>query len=642
MGLSNDLLTQFARITRDDNKAKTSTTKYGTAVKYGDEMYVRIDGSDMLTPMESTVVAKPGDRVVVTIENHQVVATGNLTTPSARSDTVGSLSDQVFHKVTADEIDAVNASLDNITAITVKTEYAEIVEADIEKLRAKLIDTEHLSADDIKAINAEIENLEAKVGTFEILSADELQAIFGEITNLKGYTADYTYVSAEILDAVKAQIKELKVTVIDAETGNFKFANVDFSNIGKAAMEYFYAQSGLIKDVTIGDQTITGELVGVTIRGDLIEGNTVVADKLVIKGKDGLYYKLNTDGVTTETEQTDYNSLNGQIIRAKSITAEKIKVEDLVAFGATIGGFKIGDTSIYSGVKESVDNKTRGIYMDNQGQIAFGDATNFIKYYKDQNGNYRLEVSAESIVFGSSGTDVEEAVKNAQAAADAAIVSSIEQFYHSDSPTELTGGKWSLVEPIWTDGKYVWRRTKNTYGDGHTDYTPSESGVCITGNTGTNGTSVEVTSSDITYATSASGTTAPTSGWGPNVPTVANGQYLWTKTVVNYSDGNSTTSYSVSYKGTNGADGKDAIVLSITSSNGTVFKNNSGSTVLTAHVFVGGVEQSITEAGVVENSLGSIKWYKGTDTTPVATAKTLTVSADDVTNTQTYKVQLEG
>lgn len=642
MGLSNDLLTQFARITRDDNKAKTSTTKYGTAVKYGDEMYVRIDGSDMLTPMESTVVAKPGDRVVVTIENHQVVATGNLTTPSARSDTVGSLSDQVFHKVTADEIDAVNASLDNITAITVKTEYAEIVEADIEKLRAKLIDTEHLSADDIKAINAEIENLEAKVGTFENLSADELQAIFGEITNLKGYTADYTYVSAEILDAVKAQIKELKVTVIDAETGNFKFANVDFSNIGKAAMEYFYAQSGLIKDVTIGDQTITGELVGVTIRGDLIEGNTVVADKLVIKGKDGLYYKLNTDGVTTETEQTDYNSLNGQIIRAKSITAEKIKVEDLVAFGATIGGFKIGDTSIYSGVKESVDNKTRGIYMDNQGQIAFGDATNFIKYYKDQNGNYRLEVSAESIVFGSSGTDVEEAVKNAQAAADAAIVSSIEQFYHSDSPTELTGGKWSLVEPIWTDGKYVWRRTKNTYGDGHTDYTPSESGVCITGNTGTNGTSVEVTSSDITYATSASGTTAPTSGWGPNVPTVANGQYLWTKTVVNYSDGNSTTSYSVSYKGTNGADGKDAIVLSITSSNGTVFKNNSGSTVLTAHVFVGGVEQSITEAGVVENSLGSIKWYKGTDTTPVATAKTLTVSADDVTNTQTYKVQLEG
>ena len=82
---------------------------------------------------------------------------------------------------------------------------------------------------------------------------------------------------------------------------------------------------------TSGDNgTITGNLIGVTISGDLIEGNTIVAEKLVIKGDDGLYYKLNTDGVTTESEQTDYNSLNGNVIRAKSVTAEKINVSDLV------------------------------------------------------------------------------------------------------------------------------------------------------------------------------------------------------------------------------------------------------------------------------------------------------------------------
>lgn len=86
--------------------------------------------------------------------------------------------------------------------------------------------------------------------------------------------------------------------------------------------------TGSIKDVKIGDATIAGELVGVTIKGDLIEGNTVKADKLVIKGSDGLYYKLNTDGKTVEEEQTDYNSLNGQVIRAKSVTAEKIDVKD--------------------------------------------------------------------------------------------------------------------------------------------------------------------------------------------------------------------------------------------------------------------------------------------------------------------------
>ena len=89
-----------------------------------------------------------------------------------------------------------------------------------------------------------------------------------------------------------------------------------------------------------------------------------------------------------------------------------------------------------------------------------------------------------------------------------------------------------------------------------------------------------------------------------------------------------------------GEPGADAITLSITSSNGTVFKNNSGSTVLTAHVFKGGVEQSITDAGVC-GSLGTIKWYKGGSTTAVATAKTLMVSASDVTNSVAYTCQLE-
>ena len=71
-----------------------------------------------------------------------------------------------------------------------------------------------------------------------------------------------------------------------------------------------------------------------------------------------------------------------------------------------------------------------------------------------------------------------------------------------------------------------------------------------------------------------------------------------------------------------------------------MFKNNSGSTVLTAHVFKGAVEQTITDAGVC-GSLGTIKWYKGTSTTSIATAKTYTVSADKVTNSEVYTCQLE-
>lgn len=107
---------------------------------------------------------------------------------------------------------------------------------------------------------------------------------------------------------------------------------------------------------------------------------------------------------------------------------------------------------------------------------------------------------------------------------------------------------------------------------------------------------------------------------------------------------NKKFSFAVALKGKTGspgAAGADAITLTVTSSNGTVFKNSSGSTILTAHVFKGGVEQTITDGGVC-GSLGSIKWYKAGGTTAVATAKTLTVSAASVTNSVVYTCQLEG
>ena len=92
--------------------------------------------------------------------------------------------------------------------------------------------------------------------------------------------------------------------------------------------------------------------------------------------------------------------------------------------------------------------------------------------------------------------------------------------------------------------------------------------------------------------------------------------------------------------GEDGKDGADAITLTITSSSGTVFKNSTGSTVLTAHVFVGGVEQSVTDAGVC-GTYGSVKWYKGGSTTAAATSKTLTISASEVATTMSITAQLE-
>lgn len=77
-------------------------------------------------------------------------------------------------------------------------------------------------------------------------------------------------------------------------------------------------------------------------------------------------------------------------------------------------------------------------------------------------------------------TELEEQKKNS-------IVSTKEQFYQSSSSTALVGGSWSDKQPAWVNGMYIWRRTIVTFGDGRTEYSPSESGVCITGSDGKDG-----------------------------------------------------------------------------------------------------------------------------------------------------------
>lgn len=174
--------------------------------------------------------------------------------------------------------------------------------------------------------------------------------------------------------------------------------------------------------------------------------------------------------------------------------------------------------------------------------------------------------------------------------------------------------------------------------------------VAKTGQTGQTGaTGVGIKSVVNYYLTTSAGTgvTTDTGGWStsPTATTTTN-KYIWCYQLITYTN-NSTVKTTPAIIGTHGATGQtgaagaDAITVTITSSNGTVFKNNTGNTVLTAHVFKGSIEQTITDAGAV-SGLGSIKWYKAGSTTALATAKTLTVSANDVDNTQAYTCQLEG
>lgn len=560
MPLSTDLLSQFAKVIKPEEKKSSESTVYGTVVEYNGEKYVKLDGSDLLTPVNTTSTIDEDDRVSVTIKDHTATVTGNVTNPSASSGEVDKIGTQVTEfeivlagKVDTIELNAEKARIDQLYADNVViNEKLTANEADIKDLEADNVTiNDKLTAneadiDDLKAVNVEItgklEAVDADIGQLQADNVTINNSLNAAIADIGELQADNVTITGR-LDAAEANIEDLDATKLSAEQADLKYANIDFANIGKAAIENFFSKSGMIGDLVVGDGTITGTLVGVTIKGDLIEGGTVVADKLVIKGTDGLFYKLNTDGVTTSAEQTEYNSLSGTVITAKSITAEKVAVDDLVAFDATIGGFHITEDSLYSGVKESALNTTRGIFMNDDGEFSVGDSNNYLRYFKDAEGNYKLEISASgvSIRVGGQQTTVEDALNNT-------VSGTTEQFYQSDSPTELVGGSWSNTQPTWTEGKYIWRRTIITYSSGRTEYTPDENGVCITGNPGT---------------------------------------------------------------GTAGEDGEDAILLMIFSSNGTSFKNSSVATTLTVSIFVGGEE--ITSSDQMYAKFGDsavLRWEK--------------------------------
>lgn len=498
----NNLATTFAKIIKEDATATKDSTVYGTAVEFNGKMYVKLDGSERMTPIETTTSIKEGDRVTVLIKAHSATVTGNVTDPST------SKSDK---KVTDDKVKDLSAKVSEfgtVVAGKVSTEQLQAVEGRVTNLevdnetikgtleanegRFKSIEVDNekingtLTANDGRFTTIESNMLTAKTADLKYATIKDLEATDATIHNLSTDYGDFKKATVDDLKARKAEIDDLSTKKLNAADAELKYANIDFSNIGVAAIKQFYATSGIIKDLVIGDQTVTGEIVGVTIKGDLIEGNTIVADKLVMKGDDGLFYKLNMSAANgVNAEQTSYNSINGSIITAKSITATQISVKDLVAFDATIAGFHIKDTAIYSTGKESATSTVRGIYLGKDGQLGFGDGNNYIKFYVDADGKYKLGISAESLTFAT-GQSVKDAIDEVDSKVDAikSIDSTAIGYLVGDSGTTPPTGIWSAGVPVVPNGKYLWCQKITTYTDGSHDY---EYSVSRTGDKGEQG-----------------------------------------------------------------------------------------------------------------------------------------------------------
>lgn len=131
------------------------------------------------------------------------------------------------------------------------------------------------------------------------------------------------------------------------------------------------------------------------------------------------------------------------------------------------------------------------------------------------------------------------------------ITSIVEQYYLSTSSSSLVGGSWSTTAPAWVNGKYIWTRSVITYTDSSSTTTDA---ICVTGAKGETGIGVKRYREQ--YYLSTSYSTPAGGSWSYNVPSWTDGKFMWTRTVVTYTDNTTWTSDPVCVTGSAGPSGK--------------------------------------------------------------------------------------
>lgn len=171
----------------------------------------------------------------------------------------------------------------------------------------------------------------------------------GIVTNIEAIAQTETEQSINYDSPINKQIERVYQELITAnkilansiQAGNIttdylkaNYVDINKANIDTAWIQDLFVKGKLVTEKISADEGTFYELIGVKINGDIIQGNTIKADCLLLAGEDGLYYKLNVNslGETIASADEKYqNGLDGSVIIAESITADKINVNELLA-----------------------------------------------------------------------------------------------------------------------------------------------------------------------------------------------------------------------------------------------------------------------------------------------------------------------
>ena len=635
MDLDRSLLKEFAKVVNDvGDKPEPKQYVHGTVTTgAGNTKCVMLDGSDTMTPISEVVNAEAGDRVLVSVSNHQATVIGNITfPPSARKEDQaiesanGALnqSNQAMEKAKDAQAKASSAITDSSVASALaneaKTESAKAQEAANTAIQnageAKQLaqassnksdETQQLAnqvKDSVTAANKDIGKLKTEVKTANdnIASANtKLEEQAGEITTIKetySTKVETESTKADLTTEISKKVGELQTSVeknFSTKTENVALEkklqtqitqnansisstvtkveklqsdtteqqkNIDkaLSDAQAANTAAGVAKSDAEKAKTAADTAqkaaddATAKAESATTAATLAEQKVTAADKQLQQAKTDLAEaQENLKNVTTrvgatEQEITDakqkVDTANANVTKALTDVAE---AKNAASKANEVASKAQGEATAAN--KAASDAQTKA--ADAQ-KVATNAQQAADKAQKDLAALTNRVTTAETKITQTNEAITAQASKITETSNKIdGIQNDITNNYYSKEQTDaqIKVSADKISQTVTETNKVVTSANKNA-----SEALNKANSLTDRANSGEfDGRGVASTT--VEYQASTSGTTVPTGAWGKDIPTVAAGSYLWTRTTTNYTSGTPTICYSVARMGVNGAKG---------------------------------------------------------------------------------------
>ena len=508
MILSNEVINKFAKTTSNKKKENNESILYGTVLESDDKIFVKLDGSDILTPATTTTEVKAAERVTVMLKDRTATILGNVSVPSASKDTTDMIETDLKHisaevanfglviadKVSTDELHAELAVIEE--ALIGKAEIGDlealkayIKELDVDSIKADIAEIEKAIIDkaeigDLEAISALIEELKVKVAQIDTLVGGNLT--MDNIHSLTLTSSKVTVDNAFIKDAMIDRISASKLTSGEVNTNLVNITSEDGSMLLKGSIQQFKDSNNRVR-IQIGkDESgdFTFILYGEDGVGQIINQNGITASAI----EDGLIVndmvsdnasisggKLDIDSVITEV-----NNSSSTINSSKIFFDKENQSLDVLFNSLTTKVENIEDVSAeLNGLIETVENNSTNISLANGKIEALISNTTIIN-----DDGETVQLKEDYADFKVSVDGFESKLNSLESKYGKTLKKTIVEFYLSLSSISQVGGKWSESVPEWTTGKFIWQRMVYIYSD---DSRVEGSAVCIQGAKGEDG-----------------------------------------------------------------------------------------------------------------------------------------------------------